>query len=326
MVRNAGEALGVAAIINLANPQEALFNSGVQVERLHEMEQLLAGEQPNEESGFTGLNSPKWQENVLGKIDVKLAATGAKLYDEFCEGCHLPPMGTKEFWQSKSWLPPNKFGQRYLNVKTIAITEIGTDPAHSEDMKNRKVSIPSSLNINTNEFGVALGELVEKTVNHWYDTQTPPTPEPERNAMNGYRENGIRAPLAYKVRPLNGIWATPPYLHNGSVPNVYALLSPVNERPTAFYLGRREYDPVCMGYQMTANAAPADKLDLRCLGGKGGANEGEFQGGFKLDTSIRGNRNTGHEFNNLPAGTQGVIGRLLQPDERRALVEFLKTL
>ena len=52
--------------------------------------------------------------------------------------------------------------------------------------------------------------------------------------MNGFRPNGVRAPLAYKARPLNGIWATPPYLHNASVPNIYALLSPVSERPTNF--------------------------------------------------------------------------------------------
>ena len=83
--------------------------------------------------------------------------------------------------------------------------------------------------------------------------------------MNGHRNNGIQAPLAYKVRPLNGIWATPPYLHNGSVPNLYALLSPVAERPKTFYLGHRDYDPVCVGYQIAATAAPPDKLDLRCL-------------------------------------------------------------
>jgi hypothetical protein len=117
--------------------------------------------------------------------------------------------------------------------------------------------------------------------------------------MNGYRKNGIDHPLGYKARPLNGIWATPPYLHNGSVPNLYALLSPVSERPTKFYLGNREYDPVKVGYG-------TDKLD----------------NGFELDTTLRGNTNTGHEFNN---GKDGVIGRLLTPQERRALVEFLKT-
>jgi hypothetical protein len=106
----------------------------------------------------------------------------------------------------------------------------------------------------------------------------------------------------YMPRPLNGIWATPPYLHNGSVPNLYALLSPVAERPTTFYLGNREYDPEHVGYRT-----------------------GKFPGGFEFDTTIRGNRNTGHEFADSP-NKDGVIGRLLTPDERLDLIEYLKTL
>jgi hypothetical protein len=58
-----------------------------------------------------------------------------------------------------------------------------------------------------------------------------------------------------------------------------------------------DYDPVCMGYQITASAAPEDNLDLRCLGSKTDPEAGRFTGGFRLDTALRGNRNTGHEFN-----------------------------
>jgi hypothetical protein len=324
MVRNAGEALGVAAMINLTDPKRALFESGVQVRTLFEMEKQLSGRQPNEKDGFTGLNAPRWPEEILGPIDRKLAAKGLELYDNLCAGCHLPPVGTREFWDSKSWLVPNKFGQSYLHVKPIEIEKIGTDPAQAEDMKNRKVTVPPNLGIDSNEFGPALGELVEKSVNLWYDTQNPPVPEPERAAMNGYRANGLQTLLAYKVRPLDGVWATPPFLHNGSVPNIYALLSPVAERPSTFYLGRREFDPVCMGYQLTAKAAPADNLDLRCLGDKADLHAGELAGGFELDTTIRGNHNTGHEFNDGPK-KPGIIGRKLTPEERRALIEFLKT-
>jgi hypothetical protein len=183
----------------------------------------------------------------------------------------------------------------------IPISHIGTDPAQAEDMKARKVLLPAALGINSNEFGPALGQLVEKAVKHWYDNQTPPASQALRDEMNGHRNNGIQAPLAYKVRPLNGIWATPPYLHNGSVPNLYALLSPVAERPKTFYLGHRDYDPVNVGYR-----------------------HDELAGGFEFDTSIRGNHNTGHEFSNEKRS--GVIGRLLGPDERRALIEYLKTL
>jgi RoxA-like, cytochrome c-like len=324
MVRNAGEALGVAAMINLTDPRRALFESGVNFEELFKMERLLAGSpQPKEKHEFNGLRSPKWPD-ILGPIDSALATRGAALYDNLCKGCHLAPVGSREFWDSNHWLPPNEHGQRYLRVNLVNIAGVGTDSAHAEDMANRKVVVPPDLGIKSNEFGPALGELVEKTVNHWYDRQDPPITGAKRAEMNGYRKNGIQAPLKYKARPLNGVWATPPFLHNGSVPNVYALLSPAAERPKVFYLGRREFDPVCLGYQLVAKVPPESQLDLRCLGDKTASVIGEFDGGFKMDTAIRGNRNIGHEFNDGRAA--GVIGRKLAPDERRAIIEYLKTL
>jgi len=75
----------------------------------------------------------------------------------------------------------------------------------------------------------------------------------------------------------------------------------VLERPPTFQLGQREYDPIKVGYRSD-----------------------ELAGGFTFDTRIRGNHNTGHEFDDRKA--DGVIGRRLGPDERRALVEYLKTL
>ncbi|WP_158945312.1 di-heme-cytochrome C peroxidase [Granulicella sp. S190] len=149
---------------------------------------------------------------------------------------------------------------------------------------------------------MALGQVVDNTVNHWYDNQPLPIPPALREQMNGNRSMDVRAPLSYKVRPLNGIWATPPYLHNGSVPNLYALLSPVSERPKKFYLGNREYDPVNVGYRIDA-----------------------FPDGFEFDTTKRGNSNSGHEFVSSSKDI-GVIGRSLRPDERLDLIEYLKTL
>src|SRR5262249_31378209 len=63
--------------------------------------------------------------------------------------------------------------------------------------------------------------------------------------------------MAYKARPLDGIWATAPYLHNGSVPNLNALLTPPAQRPSEFYVGTRVYDPVNVGYR-TDQAAPGN--------------------------------------------------------------------
>jgi hypothetical protein len=139
--------------------------------------------------------------------------------------------------------------------------------------------------------------------------------------MNGYRRNGIRDTIrgpngptpGYKARPLDGVWATPPYLHNGSVPTLYDLLSPFAERPKSFWLGNRQFDPVKVGYVTTPLA-----------------------NGFRLDTVdprtgrvVRGNGNGGHLFETPSAGQAarpGTIGPGLSRAERLALVEYLKTL
>jgi len=300
MVRNAGEALGVSAYVNLSGGP-ALFNSSVQIEHIFQIEQALAGRQPDAQNGFSGLRPPKWPAGLLPPIDTQMAAKGAALYASLCQGCHLPPVNDAAFWSSTRWLPANDAGERYLDPVVVPITEIGTDPAQATDMHNRKLVLPAALGIGQTDFGPALGTLVEKVVDRWYATQSPPIPDAVRQQMSGNRPNGIQAPLAYKARPLDGIWSTPPYLHNGSVPSLYALLSPVAERPRTFFLGSREYDPVNVGYS-----------------------EAPFEGGFEVDTSMPGNLNTGHEFND-GTGT-GIIGRRLQPDERRALVEYLKTI
>jgi len=122
----------------------------------------------------------------------------------------------------------------------------------------------------------------------------------------------------YKPRPLQGVWATPPFLHNGSVPSVYQMLLPPEQRSVRFFVGRRDYDAKHLGF-MTAPADP-DQKD-----------------GFWLDTTQPGNHNTGHAFaasakqwaahladprsNPLPPG---VIGPLLSDEQRYELIEYLK--
>ena len=304
MVRNAGEALGVRALVNLTNPSRPWLQSAVQVKGIYQIEQWLAGEKPPHGAhAFSGLRPPTWPADLFDPIDTKLAAYGERLYRELCQGCHLPPMASDDFWRDEHWTPAKVPGQRYIRTHLIPLNVVGTDPAQAEDMRNRTVQqLPEALATKGNGFGPALGELVEQVVNHWYNSQVPPTPPEERERMNGYRPNGIRDPLAYRARPLDGVWATPPYLHNGSVPNIFALLSPPAERPVQVYLGDRQYDPKLMGYSGKA----------------------ELPGGFALDTTRRGNWNTGHEFAD-DKGRLGVIGRALSVDERMALIEFLKT-
>lgn len=313
MVRNAGEALGVRALVNLTGGGP-LFDSTVRVDKLFDIEQMLAGtaephaacapaeQAPPTTTGYRGLKAPSWPETLLPKIDRVRAERGATLYVALCQGCHLPPIDSPAFCAPGNWTAPNRFDKTFIKLPMIRIETIGTDPAQAADMQARTVEVPPALGLTSVSFGPALGQTVEKTVNRWYDTQDPPVAAAQRDAMNGYRDNGIRAPLAYRPRPLDGIWAVPPYLHNGAVPSLLALLSPVAERPTRFPLGRREFDPVTVGF----TDAPVPD-------------------GFTLDTTLRGNANTGHEFADRP-GAPGVIGRLLTPDERMDLVEYLKTL
>ena len=105
----------------------------------------------------------------------------------------------------------------------------------------------------------------------------------------------IPSPSLVTRRSLNGIWATAPYLHNGSVRTMRQLLLPVGSRDTTFRVGSREYDPKVMGFE----------------------NEGEFE----LNTELPGNLRIGHDG---PAyGNQAFKD---DPDLLRAILEYLKTL
>ena len=112
---------------------------------------------------------------------------------------------------------------------------------------------------------------------------------------------------AYRPRPLAGTWATPPFLHNGSVPTLYDLLSPAAERPKTFRVGSRNFDPEHVGLVSTAT------------------------NGEVFDTSLPGNSNRGHEFGNgyveWTKGSppqNGLIGPLLSTADRLAIIEHLK--
>src|SRR5271163_2810578 len=69
MTRNAGEALGVGAKINLTNSKEPLFSSTAAIKTIFDLEQLLAGPPPDAQTGFNGLTSPKWPAQILPPID-----------------------------------------------------------------------------------------------------------------------------------------------------------------------------------------------------------------------------------------------------------------
>ena len=211
MTRNAGEAMGVFSRVDLDADSPNVFKSNVNVKNLYEIEKLLTGG-----SIFTGLTAPKWPEDILGTIDPDKAAKGKKLYQNYCQQCHLPPMNSEEFKAGKYWTPLGKNQElKYLKVTMKNLYEIGTDPTSAENWYQRTVNLEKLAQKHNQdkgfEFngivtaGFALPFVVEKTVEQKYD-ELALSPE-EREAFNGYRPNEVRAPLGYKARPLNGIWS-----------------------------------------------------------------------------------------------------------------------
>jgi hypothetical protein len=101
----------------------------------------------------------------------------------------------------------------------------------------------------------------------------------------------------YANSPLDGLWLRAPYLHNGSVPNLRALLSPSASRPQELWTGYDVYDFANVGFV-------TDGPEARSYG-------------WHFDTRLPANGNQGHEGRRY--GTE------LAPEEKDALIEYLKT-
>lgn len=304
MARNVGEALGVGATLNFFDAQgkplqgDARYPSSVRVRDLNKIEETLQLLKP-----------PVWPETLLGPIDKPLAAKGRALFAENCAGCHVPKVvqGPDRPVQQLHMLPVKVIGTDPGTANNIAdhrfnLTSLQWDPAELAKLEVQLHPTPKEpLDLSKLSVAKGLAYVTAFVENRAYrDAGVTPA---ERPALDGFGlPIGVRELRAYKARPLAGVWATPPFLHNGSVPTIYQLLSPQDERATTFYKGSFEYDPRHLGYRTEA-----------------------FTNGFLFDTRITGNHNSGHEFRAGERG-DGVIGRLLQPQERWALLEYLKVL
>lgn len=268
--RNIGEAIGTRAQTHIVDPKTGALNpeplrwkSSIQLDNLVWMEDVLET-----------LHAPTWPSDVLGPIDQPKAATGKELFTRHCGGCH----GIKEL-AGGVW-----------DVTVVALEHIGTDPMQAKNWAGQTydgTKIGLSKQTPAHKLDVAINAIRKQL---YVDNNTPPS-EQESDVV-------LQAPCGYKARPLIGIWATPPFLHNGSVRTVFDLLS--DTRPAKFTFGTREFDPVNIGYT-------EDKSD----------------GDVVFDASIPGNSNAGHWWTD-DAARPGRIGPKLSDDEKYAIIEFLK--
>jgi mono/diheme cytochrome c family protein len=165
-------------------------------------------------------------------------------------------------------------GGKYPN-RIVPLEKIGTDPVLAE-----AVSVGNVESFNKSWFGRQVGPDGQR---YWFTDH-----------------HGYQAP------PLDGVWATAPYFHNGSVPTVYHVLNS-RARPRvytrSFATGKEDYDPARLGWKITEVAGPPD------------ARLPAIERRKVYDTTLRGRGNGGHTF-----------GDPLTEDERTAVIEYLKTL
>jgi alpha-amylase len=282
--RNVGEVIGVFGDVQIPNDPSLLslgYRSSVKIDRLRELEDLVKT-----------LWSPQWPPQFPAVLEAERQA-GEQLYRQQCISCHAvmkrddpnrvphevildaktdPQAATNFFSRTGSSGKLNG-----LNVNFVPFAAKISDPAPAQQMLTNVV------------LGTILGGLKD------------PPPDQLNELRFGPAQGGVLAAAAptaaYKARPLNGIWATAPYLHNGSVPNLDALLRPVAARPKTFSVGSRRFDPVRVGYDTDAPGFP------------------KFQVNDSHGNPIRGNYNGGHEW-----------GAQLNDSDRQKLINYLKTL
>jgi mono/diheme cytochrome c family protein len=288
--RNFGQAVGVFAKYDLRSASPT-FETTVDVHGIVAVERLLRRLAP-----------PKWPEEILGQLDQAKVKQGAQLYTENCAECHTT--------YPYRWGAAAKEGKRFIENAIVPLPIIGTESQfrgpvveplptaltrHLAPLFGGREVVPGAeflaffqramVGRAIKEGGFTAEELVE--MNGFVNFGDEPLSKPP-------------AVFSYKAGPRDGVWATGPFLHNGSVPNLYELLLPAAQRSKTFYVGR-EFDPVKVGGDTSGKS-----------------------GGYLFDTSLVGNSNVGHSFEH--GSGPGIIGRELTDAERYAIIEYIKSI
>jgi mono/diheme cytochrome c family protein len=199
-------------------------------------------------------------------IRAELAAQGEPIYRATCWSCH--GNGTPPFQAD---------GDGSLVGKVTPIDQVGTDRARLDSYTRALAAAQNSL------YAGFPSDEEECSTRERADEDCYPARFSHFRKTNGYAN-----------MPLDGLWLRAPYLHNGSVPNLRALLDPPAVRPAVFYIGYDVYDFDRVGF-VTQGPDAARR-------------------GWKFDATKRGNGNGGHDY-----------GTRLSPAQKTALLEYLKT-
>jgi hypothetical protein len=302
MERNFTETLGAGATVVLdPGKTGSLFENSIPIRNMHDLEWLAYYIDP-----------PRWPTAIFGEIKPDLAAEGEGIFRSRCAGCHeygddlraptglirlrgMRPedVGTDAAAALRVSCPIPDTGALVIPPRSYA--------AEDSQLLRDCAGVKAGTAFVGNSFARTVQAAVDSMKQQAYAAagieaaQQRAMEDLDRRGHVAWRDTLLdtQPPYGpYAARPLYGIWAAAPYLHNGSVPTLYHLLLPPEQRPKTFPLGGREYDPVRLGFAVDTACGQQD-----CV----------------VDTTRSGDGNGGHLW-----GTD-----LAEPD-RMALLEYLK--
>lgn len=229
------------------------------------------------------LRTPKWPEPVFGGLDRAKVEQGAALYQQHCAECH-----------TRTVLPPNSLG---IVFKERPAFDVGTDPtAYTQFAQDAAVRAKGLEQISKDIVAFREAQLKQQPdidVANYMKLYSRGRPNEYRLATDHYKEKSgadwPRSGAAYWASPLEGIFASGPYFHNGSIRTIKDVLEPPDRRAKTFRTGSSEFDAAGVGLR--------------------------DDGRFLYDTAEPGKGSGGHLF-----------GTDLSQEQKDALLEYLKSL
>lgn len=212
------------------------------------------------------ITPPVWDENIFGKLDMAKVQAGEILAKQYCLNCHDPMLDKQDrasvYYNSydvgtddtyQKAQEAPYYGKNFFDVLRTFISTVKHNEAKAEGIKSLA---PYEIN---------------RTDENWYS--------PVGNK--------------FAAKSLAGLWATGPFLHNGSISSFRQLLTDEKDRSKTILVGNLELDTNNLGFVQEA-----------------------VWYGSSMDTTLVGNSNKGH------SGKQ--FGTELSDDDKNNLLEYLK--
>lgn len=324
--RNVGEVTGVFADITYTPPGLATTRNGYQTSA--DATNLLALEEL-----VSRLKPPAWPD-ALPPIDADRWDAGRLLFNQACASCHevlerddlskrfaanltpifgSQPLGTDPWMACNAYTYQAKTGIMMDTRERLFIGRRYGDTEQLSDLLGTTV-IGSIFNRRSEVVDAAFARqdletiLVSANFFNWRKPLSLEEMGAARELFEADKDQRLercmnvadKSRMSYKGRPLTGVWATAPYLHNGSVPTLYDLLLPPDSRPRRFRLGTREFDPQNVGFVTAETPENSFVFETRDATGR----------------LIAGNSNLGHDYGNAT----------FTEEQRWALVEYMKAI